>query len=90
MMSLLGSVRGIGVEPGSVRHDKIAYEPDDALLFGSESVGLPDDVIDAAAPDHRIYLPMRPRNRSLNLSNAVAVVVFEAWRQRGFAGAAVR
>lgn len=73
---------------GTARYDKVAYAPGDALLFGSESVGLPDDVIDAAAPDRRIVLPMRPHNRSLNLSNAVAVVVFEAWRQRGFEGAA--
>ena len=73
---------------GTARYDEVAYAPDDALVFGSESVGLPDDVIDAAAPDRRIVLPMRPHNRSLNLSNAVAVVVFEAWRQWGFEGAA--
>jgi tRNA (cytidine/uridine-2'-O-)-methyltransferase len=58
------------------------------LLFGAETRGLPDDVLDAIPPDRRLRLPMRPRNRSLNLSNAVAVVVFEAWRQRGFDGGA--
>jgi len=71
----------------AVRHDTVAFAPDDAFLFGPETRGLPDDVL-AAIPDaQRLRLPMRPHNRSLNLSNAVAVVVFEAWRQQGFAGA---
>ena len=64
------------------------YAPGDAFLFGPETRGLPQDVLDAVPPYQRIYLPMCPNNRSLNLSNAVAVVVFEAWRQNGFAGAA--
>jgi tRNA (cytidine/uridine-2'-O-)-methyltransferase len=64
------------------------YEPGDAFLFGPETRGLPQAVLDASPPSQRIYLPMCPNNRSLNLSNAVAVVVFEAWRQNGFAGAA--
>ena len=59
----------------------------DAFLFGPETRGLPQDVLDAVAPELQLRLPMRPGNRSLNLSNAVAVVVFEAWRQNGFAGA---
>lgn len=64
-----------------------SYARDDAFLFGSETRGLPDAVLEGIAPDMRLKLPMRPGNRSLNLSNAVAVVVFEAWRQCGFAGA---
>jgi tRNA (cytidine/uridine-2'-O-)-methyltransferase len=64
------------------------YTAGDAFLFGPETRGLPQDVLDACAPGRCIYLPMCPNNRSLNLSNAVAVVVFEAWRQNGFAGAA--
>lgn len=59
----------------------------DALLFGPETRGLPDVVLDALPPSQVLRLPMRPGNRSLNLSNAVAVCVYEAWRQLGFAGA---
>lgn len=61
-----------------------AFEPGDALLFGPETRGLPPAVRDAVPPDRRLYLPMRARSRSLNLSNAVAVVVYEAWRQQRF------
>jgi tRNA (cytidine/uridine-2'-O-)-methyltransferase len=70
---------------GTVRYDTVAFAPDDAFLFGPETRGLPDDVLDAIPDAQRLRLPMRPNNRSLNLSNAVAVVVFEAWRQHGFA-----
>ena len=71
----------------AVRYDSVAFAPGDAFLFGRETSGLPDDVL-AAMPDaQRLRLPMRPGNRSLNLSNAVAVVVFEAWRQQDFDGA---
>src|SRR5690606_18089943 len=73
---------------GRTRFDTPAYRPGDALLFGCETRGLPDAVLDALPPEQRLRLPMRPNNRSLNLSNAVAVTVFEAWRQLGFAGAA--
>lgn len=73
---------------GTVRFDAPAYAPGDAFLFGSETAGLPPDVLDAVPPGQRLRLPMRAGNRSLNLSNAVAVVVFEAWRQQGFAGGA--
>ena len=59
---------------------------DDAVVFGPESRGLPQPLLDALPPERCLRLPMRPGNRSLNLSNAVAVVVFEAWRQLGFAG----
>jgi tRNA (cytidine/uridine-2'-O-)-methyltransferase len=71
---------------GSERFDRIAYRPGDAFLFGSETAGLPQPILDALPPDRRLRLPMRPHNRSLNLSNTVAVVVFEAWRQVGFEG----
>jgi tRNA (cytidine/uridine-2'-O-)-methyltransferase len=72
----------------SRRYDEIAFAPDDAFLFGPETRGLPAEVLDTIAPEFRLRLPMRPGNRSLNLSNAVAVVVFEAWRQLGFEGGA--
>jgi len=73
---------------GSERFDRIGYLPGDAFLFGSETAGLPQDVLDAIPHGQRLRLPMQPGNRSLNLSNTVAVVVFEAWRQAGFAGGA--
>lgn len=73
---------------GHRRHDHVNYRPGDALLFGPESRGLPDGLLDGFAPEARIRIPMRPTNRSVNLSNAVAVVVYEGWRQLGFAGAA--
>lgn len=64
----------------------IGYQPHDALLFGPETRGLPAEVLEGLPAGHRLRLPLRPNNRSLNLSNAVAVVVYEAWRQRGFEG----
>ncbi len=70
----------------SRRYDAVAYAAGDAFLFGPETRGLPHAVLEAITEDHRLRLPMQPGNRSLNLSNAVAVVVFEAWRQCGFAG----
>jgi tRNA (cytidine/uridine-2'-O-)-methyltransferase len=73
---------------GAVRYDEVAYAQDDALVFGAETAGLPAELLETFVPDRRLRLPMRPGNRSLNLSNAVAVVVYEAWRQRGFAGGA--
>ena len=71
---------------GRTRYDRVAYAEDDALLFGPETRGLPQPVLDALPEEQRLRLPMRPGNRSLNLSNAVAVIVFEAWRQREFEG----
>ncbi len=68
----------------ATRYDQVAFSPGDAFVFGPETRGLPEDML-ATIPDaHRLRLPMRPGNRSLNLSNAVAVVVFEAWRQQDF------
>jgi len=64
------------------------FEPGDWLVFGCETRGLPAAILGQFPPEQRLRLPMRPDNRSLNLSNAVAVTVFEAWRQFGFEGAA--
>ncbi len=68
------------------RHDQPAYRENDVFVFGPESRGLPQPLIDALPAEQRIRLPMRTAARSLNLSNAVAVVVYEAWRQMGFVG----
>ena len=71
---------------GGQRFDTPQFAEDDALVFGCETSGLPPEVL-AEFPDaRRLRLPMRPGQRSLNLSNAVAVMVFEAWRQQGFSG----
>jgi tRNA (cytidine/uridine-2'-O-)-methyltransferase len=73
---------------GRNRFDAVRYRAGDVLLFGSETTGLPDAVLEALPEAQRLRLPMRPGNRSLNLSNAIAVTVYEAWRQLGYAGAA--
>jgi tRNA (cytidine/uridine-2'-O-)-methyltransferase len=73
---------------GSRSFSDVAWQPGDWLVFGSETAGLPDAVRDSFAPAQRVRLPLRPGQRSLNLSNAVAVAVFEAWRQNGYAGGA--
>ena len=76
------------VETGeAARFDRVTYRRGDVFVFGCETRGLPDDVLARFPVASRIALPMRPGNRSLNLSNAVAVTVFEAWRQCGFDGA---
>ena len=69
------------------RFDRVAYREGDALLFGPETRGLPQDVLARVPASQQLTLPMREGQRSLNLSNAVAVAVFEAWRQLGYAGA---
>ena len=66
---------------------EVRYEPGDAFLFGPETRGLPSELIQSLPESQRLLIPMRPGCRSLNLSNAVALVVYEAWRQTGFAGA---
>ena len=71
---------------GRAPHE-VALRPGDVFLFGPEPTGLPDEVLVEFDADRRLRLPMLPGNRSLNLSNAVAVTVYEAWRQNGFAGA---
>ena len=70
-----------------LRFDAMVYREGDALLFGPESRGLPDEVLARIGGGNLLRLPMRPGQRSLNLSNAVAVSVFEAWRQLGYPGA---
>ena len=65
-----------------------AFERGDAFVFGGETAGLPPGLLEAFAEERRLRLPMVPGNRSLNLSNSVAVVVFEAWRQLGYEGGA--
>lgn len=72
---------------GTRRYDEVRYGSDDVLVFGTEATGLAPDVR-ASFGDRLVSLPMRPGNRSVNLSNSVAVVAYEAWRQRGFGGAA--
>ncbi|MBX3724876.1 MAG: tRNA (cytidine(34)-2'-O)-methyltransferase [Xanthomonadales bacterium] len=69
-----------------VRFDRPDWRPGDALLFGPETRGLPAQVLASVPPARRLRLPLLPGNRSLNLSNAVAVAVFEAWRQHDYAG----
>ena len=70
---------------GTQRHDQLRYEAGDVFVFGSETRGLPPQILSQSAA--RIRLPMLPDSRSLNLANAVAIVVYEAWRQLGFSGA---
>lgn len=70
------------------RVHEVAFAPGDWLVFGSETRGLAPELLETFDPPQRLRLPMRPAQRSLNLSNAVAVTVFEAWRQQGFTGAA--
>ncbi len=66
----------------------VTYAAGDALLFGPETRGLPRSLLDGLPPERRIRIPMRPESRSMNLSNAASVVLYEAWRQQGFAGGA--
>ena len=72
----------------SRRYTEMAYQEGDALLFGPETRGLPKEILESVPEGQRLTLPMRPGNRSLNLSNTVAIAVYEAWRQLGFVGAA--
>jgi tRNA (cytidine/uridine-2'-O-)-methyltransferase len=71
---------------GTMRYDQVAFRPGDAFAFGPETRGLPAEILDALPPEQRLRLPLMPGNRSLNLSNTVAVAVYEAWRQQGFEG----
>ena len=68
-------------------YDEPAYLPDDVFVFGPESRGLPQTLLDGFPAAQRVRLPMRSASRSLNLANAVAATIYEAWRQNGFAGA---
>lgn len=90
---LAGCLASIGADrlfTLSTHHDRLytepGFRPGDAFLFGPETRGLPVDVRESVPAECRITLPMRPNNRSLNLGNSAAVVVYEAWRQNGFKG----
>jgi len=83
----LGEARlfALTTRAGRLLHEA-AFRPGDAFVFGAESKGLPDYVLAELGEASHLRLPLIPGNRSLNLSNAVAVTVYEAWRQQGFAG----
>jgi len=83
----LGDARAFTVETSGTRlYSQADFQPGDALIFGSERRGLPPKVLDVVPAARQLIIPMRAGNRSLNLSNAVALVVYEAWRQNGFRG----
>jgi len=87
-LAALGAARRFALTTRAARSAYDArFASGDAFVFGAETSGLPAEVLEAFAEDARLRLPMRPGNRSLNLSNAVAVTVFEAWRQLSFSGA---
>jgi len=71
---------------GSPRPDEVSFREGDVLLFGPETRGLPAEILDSLPAGQKIRLPMMPGSRSMNLSNTVAVILFEAWRQNGYAG----
>ena len=71
---------------GKERYDRIAYRPGDTFVFGPETRGLPESLLSSSAIERTLRIPMLPSNRSMNLANSAAVVVFEAWRQQDFAG----
>jgi len=75
---------------GKVSYSEPAFAPGDAFLFGPETRGLPEEILQALPPEQRLFLPMQARSRSLNLSNAAAVVIYEAWRQLAFEGSGRR
>ncbi|HJP38194.1 MAG: tRNA (cytidine(34)-2'-O)-methyltransferase [Gammaproteobacteria bacterium] len=69
---------------GKTLYSEHHYMPGDTLLYGPETRGLPGEILQSMHPDRVLRIPMQPQNRSLNLANAVAIVLFEAWRQQGF------
>ncbi|MCH2190849.1 MAG: tRNA (uridine(34)/cytosine(34)/5-carboxymethylaminomethyluridine(34)-2'-O)-methyltransferase TrmL [Gammaproteobacteria bacterium] len=71
---------------GTRAYTEATFREGDTLLFGSETDGLPEPIMTSIAPKARLRIPMQPNNRSLNLSNSVSIVVYEAWRQQGFSG----
>lgn len=75
---------------GGVPYSQPEYQVGDAFLCGPETRGLPQAVLESMPKSDRVFIPMQPDNRSLNLSNAVAVILYEAWRQNGFCGAGRR
>jgi tRNA (cytidine/uridine-2'-O-)-methyltransferase len=88
-LELLGQPRVFALSTrGTTKHDAPTYREADTFLLGPETRGLPQAVLDALPAGQRLRLPMRPDNRSLNLSNTAAVIVYEAWRQLSFEGGA--
>lgn len=75
---------------GATVYSSVAFQLGDALMFGPEGRGLPDCLLSGHDPDLKLYLPMTPHSRSLNLANTVAIVLYEAWRQLSFAGSVVK
>ncbi|TQC64189.1 tRNA (uridine(34)/cytosine(34)/5-carboxymethylaminomethyluridine(34)-2'-O)-methyltransferase TrmL [Pantoea dispersa] len=75
---------------GTPAHSAVSYQPGDYLLFGPESRGLSPEILNALPAEQKIRIPMRAESRSMNLSNAVSVVVYEAWRQLDYAGALIK
>ena len=71
---------------GEALYTEVQYQPSDVLLFGRESTGLPEEVLEDPHVSARVRLPMQPSRRSLNLANTASIVLYEAWRQHGFAG----
>jgi tRNA (cytidine/uridine-2'-O-)-methyltransferase len=71
---------------GSTCHGDIQFLPGDVFVFGPETRGLPPEILEEFTPATRLRLPMKPQSRSLNLSNTVAILIYEAWRQNGFSG----
>jgi len=84
-LAALGNARLFSIETGGAqRYSDAAFAPGDALVFGSETAGLPGSVLECIPHTRQLAIPMRAGNRSLNLANAVALVVYEAWRQQDF------
>jgi tRNA (cytidine/uridine-2'-O-)-methyltransferase len=84
-LEALGKPRWFAVSTrGATQYDSVQFADGDAFVFGPETRGLPQEVLEECPTERRLRIPMRAGNRSLNLSNAAAVVVYEAWRQRGF------
>jgi tRNA (cytidine/uridine-2'-O-)-methyltransferase len=87
----LAGARLFAVETGGRRcYGDVLYRAGDAFLFGPETRGLPEAVLDRVGRESSLFIPMRSKSRSVNLSNSVALVAYEAWRQIGFSGAACR
>jgi len=72
---------------GSRPYHEVKFQPDDVIVLGCETKGLPPEILATFDSNHRLRIPMRPDIRSLNLANSASIVVFEMWRQNGFAGA---
>jgi tRNA (cytidine/uridine-2'-O-)-methyltransferase len=87
-LSRLGALRLFAVETGGrSRYSDVAYRAGDVFVFGPETRGLPDAAMERIGRENSLFIPMSENSRSINLSNSVALVLFEAWRQVGFAGA---